>query len=158
MKLILREVTGKDIDLLFRWANDPVTRQNAFHTEQIPYETHRAWFVRMLADRDIVKYIMCSESPQQELGQIRLAIEQEDEDEIALISYSIDEAKRGMGYGSKMILMAEEMLREERPDVMYCKGQVKYENIASAKVFEKCGYDREDKEQYIEFTKRIRGV
>ena len=50
MTLRLREVTGKDMDLLFRWANDPVTRKNAFHTEQIPYETHRAWFVKMLAE------------------------------------------------------------------------------------------------------------
>ena len=125
MRLILREVTGKDIDLLFRWANDPVTRQNAFHTEPIPYETHRAWFVRMLADRDIVKYILCSENPTQEIGQIRLAIEEESEITTALISYSVDESKRGMGYGSKMVLMAEEKLREERPEIMYCNGQVK---------------------------------
>lgn len=156
MKLVLREVTGKDIDLLFRWANDPVTRQNAFHTEQIPYETHRAWFVRMLADRDVMKYILCSASSNteemQDIGQIRLSIE----DGEALIDYSIDPEKRGAGFGTKMILMAEEKLRESRADVIYCKGQVKHENIASAKAFEKCGYDMEEKEQYLEFTKRIR--
>ena len=156
MKLVLREVTGKDIDLLFRWANDPVTRQNAFHTEQIPYETHRAWFVRMLADRDVMKYILCSASSNteemQDIGQIRLSIE----DGEALIDYSIDHENRGSGFGTKMILMAEEKLRESRADVIYCKGQVKHENIASAKAFEKCGYDREEKEQYLEFTKRIR--
>ena len=94
MRLILREVTGKDIDLLFRWANDPVTRQNAFHTEPIPYETHRAWFVRMLADRDIVKYILCSESPTQEIGQIRLAIEEESVSSFA--SSSSDTLSMGM--------------------------------------------------------------
>lgn len=155
MRLRLREVTGKDIDLLFRWANDPVTRQNAFHPEQIPFETHRAWFVRMLADRDIVKYIMCSENPDQEIGQIRLSIENDDEEKLALIDYSIDPDMRGKGYGSKMILMAEEYMRTERRDVVYCKAQVKHSNVASAKVFEKCGYDREDFEDYIEFTKRI---
>lgn len=155
MKLTLREVTGKDIDLLFRWANDPVTRQNAFHTEQIPYETHRAWFVKMLADRDVQKYILCSISNTEEvqnIGQIRLAIE----DGEALIDYSIDPEKRGQGFGSRMILMAEEKLRETRTDVNVCKGQVKLENIASAKVFVKCGYDMDEKEQYLEFTKRIR--
>ena len=52
--------------------------------------------------------------------------------------------------------MAEEKIRESRADVIYCKGQVKMHNIASAKAFEKCGYDREEKEQYLEFTKRIR--
>lgn len=155
MKLTLREVTGKDIDLLFRWANDPVTRQNAFHTEQIPYETHRAWFVKMLADRDVLKYILCSSSNtghEQDIGQIRLALEAGE----ALIDYSIDREKRGQGFGARMILMAEEKLRESRTDIIFCKGQVKHQNIASAKVFEKCGYDMEEKEQYLEFTKRIR--
>ena len=55
-----------------------------------------------------------------------------------------------------MILMAEEKLRELRMDVIYCKGQVKHANIASAKAFEKCGYDMDEKEQYLEFMKRIR--
>lgn len=156
MKLMLREVTGKDIDLLFRWANDSVTRQNAFHTEQIPYETHRAWFVKMLADRDVLKYILCGSSSNtgemQDIGQIRLSVE----DGEALIDYSIDPEKRGQGFGTRMILMAEERLRESRADVIYCKGQVKLENIASARAFEKCGYDMDEKEQYLEFTKRIR--
>lgn len=157
MKLMLREVTGKDMDLLFQWANDPVTRQNAFHTEQIPYETHRAWFVKMLADRDVIKYILCSVSAKeqeerQDIGQIRLSIEEGE----ALIDYSIDPKKRGQGFGTRMILMAEEKLRELRTDVIYCKGQVKLENTASARAFEKCGYDMEAKEQYLEFTKRIR--
>ena len=155
MRLTLREVTGKDIDLLFQWANDPVTRQNAFHTEQIPYETHRVWFVKMLADRDVLKYILCSTTNAgevQNIGQIRLSIE----DGEALIDYSIDPEKRGQGYGTRMILMAEEKLRELRVDVIYCKGQVKHANIASAKAFEKCGYDMDEKEQYLEFIKRIR--
>lgn len=155
MRLTLREVTGKDIDLLFRWANDPITRKNAFHTEQIPYDTHRTWFVKMLADRDVLKYILCSISntgEMQDIGQIRLSIE----DGEALIDYSIDPEKRGQGFGTRMILMAEEKLRESRTDVVFCKGQVKLENIASAKAFEKCGYDMDEKEQYLEFTKRIR--
>ena len=56
-----------------------------------------------------------------------------------------------------MVLMAEEKLREQRTYITYCLAQVKYSNPASAKVFEKCGYDAKNLEQYIEFTKRIRG-
>ena len=157
MKLELRDVIAKDIDILYEWANDPVTRQNAFHTEPIPYETHRAWFVKVLADRDVMMLMLCKDASSdkeiREVGQIRLAIENEE----ALISYSIAPSMRGQGLGSRMILMAEERLRESRMDVTYCKAQVKYENPASIKVFEKCGYDREDQENFVEFTKRIRG-
>ena len=165
MNLRLREVTAQDVDLLYRWANDPAVRQNAFHTEPIPYNDHRMWFARNLADRDVLMYILCrteqtqthtlkcSSENEAEIGQIRLSIE----DDRALIDYSIDISMRGQGFGAKMILMAEEKLRENRTDVIYCLAQVKYGNPASAKVFEKCGYDVQEQEHYIEFTKRIRG-
>ena len=52
--------------------------------------------------------------------------------------------------------MAEEELKNKKTDVIYSMAQVKYENTASARVFEKCGYDAEKYEKYIEFTKRIR--
>ena len=38
MDVYLREAQIQDRDLLFQWANDALVRQNAFHTEQIPYE------------------------------------------------------------------------------------------------------------------------
>lgn len=167
MNLRLREAAAQDVDLLYRWANDPTVRQNAFHTESIPYDNHRMWFAKNLADRDVLMYILCRTEQKQththtsdglsgtetEIGQIRLSIEGDH----ALIDYSIDASMRGQGLGSKMILMAEEKLRENRTDVIYCLAQVKYENPASARVFEKCGYDAQEQEHYIEFTKRIRG-
>lgn len=155
MNLSLREVNAKDVDLLYQWANDKTVRQNAFHTEQIPYADHRMWFTRNLANRDVLMYILCqvSERGQEEpLGQIRLSIEGNQ----ALISYTIEESRRGQGLGTRMVLMAEEKLRDNRADIIYCLAQVKYENVASARVFEKCGYDRKELENYIEFTKRIR--
>lgn len=157
----LREVTPSDIDLLFAWANDTTVRQNAFHTEPITYEEHRAWFVRMLADTEVLQYILYYEKKNKNLGQIRFSIE----DEIALIDYSIDPNQRGKGLGTRMILMGEEVLRSTRTDVIYCKAKVKPENTASTKVFEKCGYDKKENDtshrgqesiDYIEFCKRIR--
>ena len=60
VRLSLREVTAKDMDLLYEWANDPTVRQNAFHTEPIPYENHKMWFAKNLADREVLMYILCS--------------------------------------------------------------------------------------------------
>lgn len=154
MGYYLREIEPKDVDLIYKWANDPTVRANAFNTEQIPYDTHRMWFAKMLADRDILKYILCDDSRKEapEIGQIRLAIEGEK----AVISYIIDGSMRGKGLGTRMVLMAEEKARDMRPDVIYCVGQVKHDNIASSRVFEKCGYDEQYFEKYMEYTKRIR--
>jgi len=147
----LRKVTERDVDILYRWANDATVRQNAFHTEPIPYEAHCAWFADKLADKNVLMYLLCRQ--EEPLGQIRLSIEEG----TALIDYSVDVKHRGHGYGTQLVLMAQESLRENRMDVKICKAQVKYENPASARVFEKCGFDRCEMEHYIEFTKRIRG-
>jgi len=161
MNVRLREVTANDMDLLYQWANDPVVRMNAFHTEPISYDTHQKWFAKTLADKDVLLYIMCCKEEEQfksaesahrtDIGQIRLTIE----DGQALIDYSIDASMRGQGLGSKLICMAEELLRSRRTDVIYCKAQVKYENDASMRVFEKCGYTANKQQDYIEYTKQL---
>ena len=131
----LRSVRSDDIDLLFNWANDPVTRKNAFHTEKIPYEDHERWFSKLLSDPYQQQYIFLKNG--KPVGQIRFSIENDE----ALISYSISPDDRGLGYGSLMIDMAKNRFHEDHPEVRKLIGQVKRENRASSKCFEKCGFE-----------------
>lgn len=151
MDLRLRNVVPEDIDLLFRWANDPVTRQNSFNAAPIPYEDHRKWFQTILADENVFQYILCNDG--QPVGQIRLRIE----GDCAWISYSIDADKRGMGFGSRMLELVKAKVMEDRSDVRQLAGQVKPENIASASVFEKAGYSKTDKGSFVEYRLCIHG-
>ena len=48
----LRDASEADMDLLYKWVNDPVVRQNAFHTEPISYTEHISWFQRILKDEE----------------------------------------------------------------------------------------------------------
>ena len=59
-----------------------------------------------------------------------------------MIGYSIDEKWRGVGLGSKLILMGEEMLLRDIGDIQVFKARVKYENIPSTHVFERCSYKK----------------
>ncbi len=154
MALYLREAIKEDVDLLYRWANDSEVRKNAFHTEQIPYDTHKVWFDNILKDRNILQYIFVDQhhGVTKEIGQIRLSLDKDR----AVIGYSIAEDMRGKGFGTRMVQMAEEKLREVRKEITVFVAQVKYENKASAKVFEKCGYIACRKMEYIEYTKAIR--
>lgn len=153
MALYLREAVREDMDLLYRWANDSEVRRNAFHTEYIPYDIHKAWFENVLKDRNILQYILVEEYDGviNEIGQIRLSLDKDR----AVIGYSIAAEMRGKGFGSRMVQMAEEKLREARRETILLEAQVKYENKASAKVFEKCGYRACRKKEYIEYTKSI---
>lgn len=150
MGLVLRPARPQDMELLYRWANDPVTRQNSFHPEQIPYDVHKKWFADCLEDRETIIYIcMDADEP---VGQLRFHMEGED----ALISYSIDAGKRGRGLGTKLLELSEECLRAERSDVSVLRGRVKYGNDASMRAFERNGYRREEQDEWVEYIKRVR--
>lgn len=150
MCLYLRKVEPTDVDLLYEWANDPAVRQNAFHTEPIPYEDHVKWFAKMLADPSVYQYILYrGEFP---IGQIRLNVK----DGEALVDYSISAKHRGKGYGSALLqLMKKQVLADEKTEeitgVIKIVGQVKYENSASARAFEKCGFTKRELTEYIQY-------
>lgn len=149
MSLYLRRATMEDMDLLFKWANNPDVRKNAFNTEPIPYENHVAWFNKMMLNNSVIQYILCENDI--ELGQIRLNIE----NETAVIDYSIDEVFRGKGLGTKMLTMIEEIIVSEKIPVFTLIGQVKYENKASAKAFIKNGYIQLNQDKCLEYNKKI---
>lgn len=149
MSLRLRNATPEDIDLLFGWANDPVVRQNAFNTEPIPYENHQKWFNKMLYDESVCQYILCSGD--EAVGQIRLNIE----GDIAFIDYSVAPDMRGKGLGSRMLKLVIEETADNISGVTQLLGQVKLNNQVSAKAFEKCGFSKIEKANYIEYTLKI---
>lgn len=145
MELYLREVEEADMDLLFRWANDPDVRRSAFHTEAIPYETHVKWFHRMLENEAAYLYILCR--AEEAVGQIRLDIE----DGVAVIDYSVAPGYRGRGFGRALLTLIKEKAMGIT-GVTKLVGQVKPENSASIKAFEQCGYVRMKGEDYITFV------
>jgi len=146
MCLHLKKVNPADVDLLYEWANDSEVRRNAFHTEPIPYEDHVKWFANMLADVCVYQYILYEgKTP---IGQIRLNAECGE----ALIDYSISADYRGKGYGSKLLqLVKEQIIADKIPGVIKIVGQVKYENPASARAFEKCGFTKREMAGYIQY-------
>lgn len=93
----LREVRSDDVNLLYRWANDPIVRKNAFNTDEINYEGHCSWFARCLHGEDVEIYILVKNGIS--VGQVRLNIENGE----ALIGYSIASEYRGQGLGRIII-------------------------------------------------------
>ena len=151
----LREVTMQDITILFDWTNDPVTRQNSFQTAPVLWEEHVMWLNRKLNDENCFFYILTD--GEKNYGTIRL--DYKEEDSSALISFSVDAAHRGQGMGNYLLALAEKKAMEISTGEIAIKtliGEVKIENLASSKSFEKNGYllKAEENGEYI-FTKNI---
>jgi RimJ/RimL family protein N-acetyltransferase len=149
MDLYIREATYDDMDLLFYWANDVEVRKNSFNTAPILYENHVKWFEKIMADNTVFQYILCNKNIP--LGQIRLNVS----DGEAVIGYSIAPDYRGKGFGEQLILLMIDEVKKDNHGIKKFVGQVKYENQASARAFEKCGFIRNNKNEYIEFTMNV---
>lgn len=85
------------------------------------------------------------------VGQIRL----DQEEGYIQIGYLIDKEYRNKGYGRDILTAAENVYSTTNQEICFC-GRVKKENIASSRCFEKMGYLKTEKQNYIEYTKLIK--
>lgn len=132
--MYLRKATLDDMDIIYEWANDPAVRAASFNTEKIPYESHKRWYEKILADDNVIQYIfMVSSNP---VGQIRLNICGEE----AEISYSISPQNRGKGYAGKMLSLMYDDVNNNMRGISKLVAKVKPDNMISSKVFEGEGY------------------
>lgn len=162
-KYFLRPVTKQDAKLLFDWTNDPVTRQNSFSTKPVLWEEHLNWLNQKVNDANCLFFIMCD--GKHDFGTIRIEYKDEnnrimdEKGKQAIISFSIAPEYRGKGLGVKMLALGEQKAKTwkvsgKQIDILI--GEVKEENIASRKCFEKNDYilDKEMNGELV-FVKRI---
>ncbi len=142
----LREADINDADILYQWRNDTAVRNNSFNSNVIQYEEHQAWLGRTLQDPSECLYVLMDlDVP---VGQVRLSCQ----GTAARISYSIGNEYCGQGYGSIILQLAENEMLRINPQG-YLLAQVKKNNIASQRIFEKLGYICNEEEAYYEYSK-----
>ena len=133
IKLTHRKATMADCKLYWHWANDPEVRQKAFNSEPISWDKHQEWFAARLNDPNSILLIF--ESQYGPVGQIRL----DGGTTQRTISYSVARPYRGNGIGKKII---SEVIAARPPFSNKFLAEVKTENLASANIFEKLGFQR----------------
>ena len=133
-RLYLRPVELSDARLLFQWRNEKATRANSLHSEELIYEDHVRWLENVLGTTK-AQYFFILMADLVPVGQIRLSVE----NDMALISYSIDAAHRARGYGRMILQMTEDKLREQSVHLTLV-GYVKEENVASQRAFTSLQY------------------
>ena len=130
--LELSPATRIDVELIYQWANDPSVRAQAINTDAIAWEDHLSWYNKKLMSADTQIYI--ARASGKPVGQVRLERESGD----WLIDYSVDINLRGLGLGESLIREVVQLHEGER-----FRAQVRVNNVASMKVFEKLGYEKQ---------------
>jgi RimJ/RimL family protein N-acetyltransferase len=133
MELTFRAAQAGDVDVYYRWVNDPLVRANSFNQAPIPYEDHVKWFHARVASPTSFLYLFFN-AEQQPVGQVRI-----DHGVETIIDVSVDENFRGRGYSSSMLSLACTDYLTKRPaDTVF--SYIKKTNGASYRIFLKCGF------------------
>lgn len=144
--LKLREADLSDCKLLFKWANDPIVRENALDTNVIHWENHQRWFQAKLLSS--YTHILILENDQN-LGQIRF--DKYPDEDIWQIDYSIESRFRGLGLGKELIRKGLIFMKQHYPNAIIV-AKVKTVNIPSIKIFAQLGFDSKRINGLIEFS------
>lgn len=138
MELKIRKAREDDVSLLYIWVNNDDVRRNALNPKKIKWEEHEAWFEGKMSNPYSKIFIL--ENINHPIGQIRY--DRKDEG-FWDIDFFIDKKFRGMGLGQKIIELSLNKISG------IVRAVVKKENVASCKVFEKLGFQREENEEGI---------
>jgi UDP-2,4-diacetamido-2,4,6-trideoxy-beta-L-altropyranose hydrolase len=123
-----------DAEMLFEWRNDIRTRRHFHNSALLSRAEHISWFSRTLtSERSELLIAMCGDDP---VGCVRFDIDGEK----AEVSIYLDPERHGRGWGSQVLNQAMKWIHSTHPRVIQFSADVLAENLASAKIFQRCGY------------------
>lgn len=148
-KVTVREAIESDARLYFEWANDPVVRQMAFHTEPILWDNHLSWFSRKIESSDAL-LLLCYNAGRA-VGQVRFEL---NENKSAEIDISIAQEYRGNGFGKAMLQAAIDYAHNMNGYDSFVS-EVKLANQASQRMFISTGFTKIDEVDGVCYYKRL---
>jgi UDP-2,4-diacetamido-2,4,6-trideoxy-beta-L-altropyranose hydrolase len=130
----LRSFAASDSRILWELNNDRSARAVSFNSHDITREEHERWISQRLEDPGFVQFI-AMDAAGDTLGQIRFEIS----DAEATVSFTIETAHRGFGYGGILIKKGcEQLLQMRKVDSVHA--YVKPDNKASIRCFYFAGF------------------
>lgn len=94
-------VAEKDFELLWLWANDPVTRSNSFESDFISWDEHKVWCQNRMGDPSC-DFWMVKIAGLGKIGCVRF----DRSPSKVVMSISLAPRVRGVGYGKRIIKLA----------------------------------------------------
>ena len=139
ISLRLRSTVLSDIWLYYWWASDLSVRSQSFNTQPISVPDHQNWFKSCIDSPNFAMFILVDRCDLP-LGQIRF--ERQPRSNVRVkISFSLDRIVRGLGLGVELLELGLDALCASWGDGLQCFAQVKADNLASARVFLKYGFE-----------------
>ena len=131
----VRLITYEDKTEILKWRNDPHSRKMLINTNFVKTKQHDAWFSSTILNKD--KYLfMCLDRNKKKIGTVRF----DTKDNIAKIAIILNPTKRNLRLSEPCITQAVKKLYSLNPQINFFIAEIKKNNIASKKLFEKIGF------------------
>jgi RimJ/RimL family protein N-acetyltransferase len=144
--IVIRKATHADSENLFTWRNDPSIRAVSRNAKPIDRSTHETWIKAVLSDSDQV--LLIGKYQDKAVGVVRFDVKAKE----AEVSIYLVPGQQGTGFGTELLLAAENWLAEHRSDVLSIKAEVLDGNQRSHRLFQKCDY----RMRSAMYTKQVR--
>jgi RimJ/RimL family protein N-acetyltransferase len=141
-KITLKKAGPNDMRELFNWRNHLEARRNSFNTNAVEWGEHKKWFKIKTKDPNTSIYIACLGS--YKIGSVRF----EHKRDVVAISIILNPDFFGKRLAAKVIRLATERFIKEKGREKAIVAEIKRENIASIKAFQKAGF-RESHVTYV---------
>ena len=151
-KIEIRLAKEADVEITFKWANDPKVRIFSYNKNDISRQEHTKWFFSRLKSNDCEYYMLMVDG--QPAGSLRFDIEAQEK---AKINYLIDPNFTGRGLGTLILEKGLNVLHKNRPLVKSVYGYVLNKNIASKRIFEKLKFKTtSENESEVKYEKKLK--
>jgi RimJ/RimL family protein N-acetyltransferase len=126
----IRRATMEDAMAVLDWRNDPQTIAVS-KTGSVDRASHLAWFAKAIESPD--RMLLIASEDGRRLGMVRF----DRSGDTWLVSINMAPDVRGQGYGTRALRKSLSMIGAVR-----LLAEIKPENIASIRTFERCGFQR----------------
>lgn len=137
-QITIRQATELDVQPLFEWRNHSTIRAVSHHKSPISWHEHLTWLHDVLNDQH--RELLIGECGTQPVGVVRFDLE----GAVAEVSIYLVPNAGFKGQGRHLLLMAEQWLIENHPDINCVRACVLSKNKASERLFMASYYQQQN--------------
>mgnify|MGYP001407569645 CR=1 FL=1 len=124
-----------DLQDLFNWRNNEITRSMFVSTDVVEWDTHVQWYRAVMLDT--ARLILIGEDESGKVGMVRFDLNAERT--TAEVSINLNPGRRRQGLSSQILRLAIDSA--DVPREIRLVARIKSINIASIKCFERCRFE-----------------
>jgi len=151
MPVTVRHAIMHDADKLLEWRNDPETIRFSTTNTGVSKDEHRTWLEGKLKSEETMILIGCDSASGEEMGVVRFDAHDE---HFWIVSINLAPTWRGRKMAAPLLDEAVAVFGNEHTAIL--TAYVKQDNIASRKVFERCGFALyEENENQLTYMNKV---